>query len=667
MTSTNDPRETDPWFFGMTVEDEENGPTSEEFFEASRTIDRILKGSCKLVCLSQDMPDPDPTRGDPDDFHRPELVQGYAHDRMWAQYAENHMGVCIFFDREKLTQRLEEHFRNRRGCLMHGPVAYLSGYDLRGAAFDVSWEEIRRLGIEAYAEQHREAFARQLYLTKNPDWANEQEYRYIWIEGDVQRQGNEELIEVGGCISAICLGAHFLDEQLAEVEDIRKRLGLKVHRIWYRNGMMTVAPAFSDPPREETPPTLAADESFGAAGIAVTAVKDSSNGHCVLVQPDGKIVLGGGIATLRRNGTLRDEGFALARYLPDGNLDTAFGCDGIVLPGPGGGHRGVQALTVQPDGMIVAAGTSWVERAGRFTIARYRLDGGLDPEFGADGTIVSEVVARAEASAVALQEDGKIVVGGVASVLPSVSATPSEFGWVLVRYEPSGEVDPGFGRDGKVVIPVHGSALVLHSVVVQPDGKILLVGAASGVGRWIPVVARHLSDGSPDRSFGYQGLLLCDWGRGGQSPAAAALLPKGKLIVAGSVCGSAGSTFVLTRLQDDGTQDTEFGQGGLVQTTVGTTGTAYVYSVLALADGKLVCGGNIDGRFGLVRYTSKGLLDSTFGDGGIGTTRFVASATPQVFALQLDGKIVAAGSATMDGRSAFAVARFVPSVTTQEG
>ncbi len=113
--------------------------------------------------------------------------------------------------------------------------------------------------------------------------------------------------------------------------------------------------------------------------------------------------------------------------------------------------------------------------------------------------------------------------------------------------------------------------------------------------------------------------------------------------------------------------DPVFGHNGMVRTNVGTTPTAYVYAIMAQPDGKLVCGGNIDGRFGVVRYTADGSLDPVFGEGGVGMTRFISSSTPQLFVIQPDGKLVAAGSAVVDDRNTFAVARFLPSATTEEG
>lgn len=413
--ATNDPRETDPWFFGMTVKDEENAPSGEEFLKINQKIDRILKSSCLISCFTEDAPDPFPEL-DPDLYHRKDLgPQGYEHDRMWAQYAGNHTGVCIFFDRDRLVRRMEEHFRGRAGRLLYGPVDYYSEVDSRESPFyELSYDEMRHVGVETYARRHQEAFARQLYLTKNPDWANEQEYRFVWIDED-EDEGNEaEYVPIEGCISALCLGAHFPEVYEVNVRTIKQHLSVAVHRVYYSYGKLGIAPAMDDPVvRSVAPPTLKPDPAFGVRGTATTAIGDASDAHCVVLQPDNKVVVAGGTATRRSNGTLRNEGFALARYTADGELDATFGDGGIVVTaGVGAFQGGAYALALQPDGKIVAGGTSRKERTGLFALARYEPDGSLDRRFGEGGKAELTIGDNAELHDLALQPDGKIVVAG---------------------------------------------------------------------------------------------------------------------------------------------------------------------------------------------------------------------------------------------------------------
>lgn len=243
MKATNDPRETDPWFFGFTMDDENRAPNGEEFFEVTRTLDESLKKSCLVACLTHDAPDPHPELGDPDHYVRFDLgLQGYAHDRMWAQYAGNHTGVCIFFDRERLTHRMNEHFHGRYGRLLYGPVDYLRRVEVLNSPFhDLSWKELRETGIEAYAKRHSERFAHQLYLTKNPDWASELEYRFVWID-EQEHENQEEYIPIDGCVKAICVGARFPKVYKVNIRAIKEQLDIEIHQILYNYGQLAIGP-----------------------------------------------------------------------------------------------------------------------------------------------------------------------------------------------------------------------------------------------------------------------------------------------------------------------------------------------------------------------------------------------------------------------------------------
>jgi hypothetical protein len=91
--------------------------------EVQQAVDKYLKSAVRLVCFSEDQPDEHPEFGI-DEYGREDLIKGWEHDRMWAQYAENHTGICLFFDRDKLHRRMEEHFSGG-GTLVHGAMAYL--------------------------------------------------------------------------------------------------------------------------------------------------------------------------------------------------------------------------------------------------------------------------------------------------------------------------------------------------------------------------------------------------------------------------------------------------------------------------------------------------------------------------------------------------------------
>jgi uncharacterized delta-60 repeat protein len=163
------------------------------------------------------------------------------------------------------------------------------------------------------------------------------------------------------------------------------------------------------------------DPSFGRGGKVLWIGPGFA--LALVIQPDGKLVAGGG--------------YALARYTADGQLDSSFGQAGKVET-----DFGIWALAVaiQADGKIVAAGRS---RPGRFALARFTANGSLDPSFGSGGTVVTRLGSGGEPRAVASQANRKIVAVGW------IHSRSHDF--ALTRYKVDGRLDPGFGRGGKLL------------------------------------------------------------------------------------------------------------------------------------------------------------------------------------------------------------------------
>jgi len=392
------------------------------------------------------------------------------------------------------------------------------------------------------------------------------------------------------------------------------------------------------------------DITFSGDGLLTTTFgSGNEKAHAVAVQADGKIVTAGYAWN-------SDRDFALARYNPDGSLDTSFSSDGLLTTDFNSGDDGADAVAVQADGKIVTAGYAYNGSNNDFALARYNPNGSLDTTFSSDGLLTTAVGSSSEARAVAVQADGKIVAAGSAynGIFNSVFA--------LARYNPDGSLDTTFSGDGLLTTDF-GSSSEARAMAVQADGKIVAAGSAynNGIFNSVFALARYNPDGSLDTTFSGDGLLTTAVGSYDDIAYAVALQADGKIMVAGHAYNGSTYDFALARYNPDGSLDTTFSGDGLLTTAVGSSSAANAVAVQA--DGEIVAAGNAyDGStadFALARYNPDGSLDTTFSSDGLLTTDFGSSDGAYAVALQADGKIVAAGYVFNDSNYDFALARYM--------
>jgi uncharacterized delta-60 repeat protein len=278
------------------------------------------------------------------------------------------------------------------------------------------------------------------------------------------------------------------------------------------------------------------DTHFGNKGLV--AVSATSNIAAVVVQSDGKILVGG------------DD--KLVRYNPSGTLDTTFGSGGIAtVPG-----LGFDGLSLQPDGKLVAAGTT---ASNAWEVARFNTNGSLDTAFDSTGTVPGTVTFTFTAgvggpSALAIYPStgpdtadyGKIEVAG------SLDNNPGGI-WgyqvALARFNADGSADSTFGQAGQVVTPFPTGGMSATATVLQADGKIVVAGKSvrSGGGQTGFGVLRYNTDGSLDASFGNGGLVQTFDSTGPCWANGVAIQADGRIVVAGQSSGSTGWDFMVAR------------------------------------------------------------------------------------------------------------------------
>lgn len=338
------------------------------------------------------------------------------------------------------------------------------------------------------------------------------------------------------------------------------------------------------------------DATFGEAGIVTTSIgRSSDTAAALLVHPDGRLVVAGKAATRHLGAD-----FALARYHPDGTLDTTFAGDGTRMTDIGF-YDQVRALVLQPDGKLVAAGGTETRSSskGWFTLARYDEDGSLDTSFGGDGIVKTPMRGGGGAEALVLQEDGKLVATGL-------RGQPQAF--VLVRYHPDGSLDTSFGSGGIVSTPVGNVRSSAQALVLQPDGRLVAAGMAMDNSvNTIFALARYHPDGSLDTTFGGDGMVTTSIGVNA-SARDLVLQTDGRLVAAGpSREHQRTDDFTLVRYESDGSLDTTFGGDGIVRTSIGS-GTDIAHALALDENGRLVSAGYADDPsipydFALARYS----------------------------------------------------------------
>jgi uncharacterized delta-60 repeat protein len=361
---------------------------------------------------------------------------------------------------------------------------------------------------------------------------------------------------------------------------------------------------------------------LNADGSADTAFDPNASGtvYALALQPDGTLVLGGSFTSLSPNGGGVISRHYIVRLNADGSVDAAFDPNANSAP---------YALALQPDGKLLVGGsfTSLSPNGGnaipRNYIARLNADGSLDTTFNPN--------ANSSVQALALQPDGKLVLGGeFTSLSPNGAAVvPRNY---IARLNGDGSADSAFDPNASSTV---------YALALQPDGKLLLGGFFTslspngGAATTRNHIARLNADGSADTAF--------DPNASG-TVYALALQPDGKLVLAGGFTslapngGAATTRNYIARLNADGSVDTAFDPNP----------NSVVYALALQPDGKLLLGGFFTSlspnggaattRNNIARLNADGSLDSTFNPN--------ANSSVVALALQPDGKLVLGGQFT---------------------
>jgi uncharacterized delta-60 repeat protein len=385
------------------------------------------------------------------------------------------------------------------------------------------------------------------------------------------------------------------------------------------------------------------DLSFGGTGM----VSQGREGHFLTGsanerQPDGKIVSAGYFSKDEKNG------IALTRHNADGSPDATFGTGGVVvtpkflrISGVDYYNNMVSDMALQADGkIVVAGGTFSASGYMNYMLCRYKANGTLDSSFGLNG-FTADI---GELDGIHCQAYS-IAIQADGKILAAGNAGYRGCG--ILRYKTNGTPDSSFGTNGVQTILVGHYRSEATDVALQPDGKIVFSGSAATIGATQIVVARLLADGSPDDAFGTHGMVMTPIGTQDARGLALVVAPSGRIMVAGSSDNELYTDFALAIYNPD---------GSLLKAVAADINTYsdYASSIALQKDGRIVLGGHI----ALARFDPDGSLDKTFGSGG----KLVTPMATDNFDLtglliQPDDKILITGTTQEKDTTRFALVR----------
>lgn len=322
------------------------------------------------------------------------------------------------------------------------------------------------------------------------------------------------------------------------------------------------------------------DETFGSNGIVFQNYTDTITGgnfesdfKTIVFQSDGKFITG---TNFHQHGP--NQRYVINQYNPDGTLDPAFGTNGFIESNV---DNSIGSVQLQSDGKIIASSVEGNYDSSFSYLIRYNTDGSVDDSFGINGTAIDTVNTIKSFS---IHLNDKIVV----AKMPDFVGFSSNF--ILERYNANGQLDVGFGSGGIVEFSLVQSKISVQHLVIQNDGRMVICGLvrsdtvddySSNI-----ILVRFDDDGSLDSTFGDLGIKIFDYSYNDYFYDLL-IQPDGKLIFSSSSYGVEPINRII-RLNADGSLDRAYGVGGI---KIIDYPILRVLSMKQLLNGKLIVSG----------------------------------------------------------------------------
>ncbi|MCH7965001.1 MAG: hypothetical protein IH852_13805 [Bacteroidetes bacterium] len=385
------------------------------------------------------------------------------------------------------------------------------------------------------------------------------------------------------------------------------------------------------------------DKTFGNGGrvnVGIGGYYDVAKS--MALQHDGKIVVVG----YGKESLVSFKGLSMARYLQNGEMDYDFGNLGVIHRVTKDLEGEANSVAIQKDDKIVVAGYSISPATNNeeITLVRFTENGNIDKSFGNKGLIVTEISSEKDVGeSVVIQNDGKIVVVGTTDHKPSADI-------VLIRYNKNGSLDYSFGIGGIVITDINSAMDIGKSLVLQSDGKMIVSGFTRVVNKFFMTLLRYDSYGELDPTFGNSGIVITDInGRRGKMDMV--MQNDGKIILVGPSEVENSHHFTVLRFNNNGSLDKSFGNNGVTKTIIGDYSEAE--SVALDSNGNIVVAGTTElgnEQFVVAMYDQNGMLVPDFGSDGLVKTSFIKNSVDRAHSVVIDyyGNIIVAGETKND-------------------
>jgi hypothetical protein len=229
LKNMNDPRESKE--FGFQPLPSSLQPDSEQFYDVTNRLNSLWKNNCKIICFTRDNPTssliPIPINNG----------RGFAHSRMWAQYAGNHTGVCLRFDKYRLSKTIQKVL-SEKGKLFQGEVNYGTDFLKIHQVLLLDFNEISISNLTDFSWKHCEKYMKELFFEKMMDWKEEWEYRWILFSNG---QSNYEYFNYGDALDSIILGLDFPEAYYPIIGNYCKEFKVSAYKLRWFNGFALIA------------------------------------------------------------------------------------------------------------------------------------------------------------------------------------------------------------------------------------------------------------------------------------------------------------------------------------------------------------------------------------------------------------------------------------------